>query len=137
MQSVKVNQQVMNQQMQRMLAQKRASDQAIRQNAQLQIQNIRNIGAQATARYNATQAANDAQQADWNANQDVQARNNQEFSNYLLDQTVVQDNNMYNNGTVGHGTAWNSTADALVKADPDRFEYVEKPNFWQGTDYHR
>jgi hypothetical protein len=137
MQSVKVNQQVMNQQMQRMLAQKRASDQAIRQNAQIQIQNIRNIGAQATARYNATQAANDAQQADWNANQDVQARNNQEFSNYLLDQTVVQDNNMYNNGTVGHGTAWNSTADALVKADPDRFEYVEKPNFWQGTDYHR
>jgi hypothetical protein len=107
------------------------------QNAQIQIQNIRNIGAQATARYNATQAANDAQQAKWDADQDAQARNNQEFSNYLLDQTVVQDNNMYNNGTVGHGTLWNSTADALVKADPDRFEYVEKPNFWQGTDYHR
>jgi hypothetical protein len=137
MQSVKVNQQVMNQQAQRMLAQKRASDQAIMQNAQIQIQNIRNIGAQATARYNATQAANDAQQAKWDADQDAQARNNQEFSNYLLDQTVVQDNNMYNNGTVGHGTLWNSTADALVKADPDRFEYVEKPNFWQGTDYHR
>jgi hypothetical protein len=137
MQSVKVNQQVMNQQMQRMLAQKRASDQAIRQNAQIQIQNIRNIGAQATARYNATQAAYDAQQAKRDADQDAQARTNQEFSNYLLDQTVVQDNNMYNNGTVGHGTAWNSTADALVKADPDRFEYVEKPNFWQGTDYHR
>jgi hypothetical protein len=137
MQSVKVNQQVMNQQMQRMLAQKRASDQAIRQNAQIQIQNIRNIGAQATARYNATQAANDAQQATWDADQDAQARNGQEFSNYLLDQTVVQDNNMYNNGTVGHGTVWNSTADALVKADPDRFEYVNKPNFWQGTDYHR
>jgi uncharacterized protein (TIGR02145 family) len=113
------------------------NNQAIRQNAQIQIQNIRNIGAQATARYNATQAANDAQQATWDADQDAQARNGQEFSNYLLDQTVVQDNNMYNNGTVGHGTAWNSTADALVKADPDRFEYVEKPNFWQGTDYHQ
>ena len=113
------------------------NNQAIRQNAQIQIQNFRNIGAQATARYNATQAANDAQQATWDADQDAQARNGQEFSNYLLDQTVVQDNNMYNNGTVGHGTAWNSTADALVKADPDRFEYVNKPNFWQGTDYHR
>jgi hypothetical protein len=137
MQSVKVDQQVIHQQIQQGLAQKQANDQAIRQNAQIQIQNIRNIGAQATARYNATQAANDAQQANWEAGQDAQARNSQDFSNYLLDQTVVQDNNMYNNGTVGHGTVWNSTADALVKSDPDRFEYVDKPNFWQGTDYNR
>jgi hypothetical protein len=151
MQSVKVDQQVMSRQLQQMLAQKQASDQAIMQNAQRQIQNIRNIGAQATARYNATQAANaaqqanweagqhanEAQQANWEAGQDAQARNNQNFSNYLLDQTVVQDNNMYNNGTVGHGTVWNSTADALVKTDPDRFEYVDKPNFWEGTDFHR
>ena len=69
--------------------------------------------------------------------QDANARNGQGFSNYLLDQTVVQDNNMYGNGTIGHGTHWNTTADALVKANPNRFEYVDKPNFWQGTDYHR
>jgi len=106
-------------------------------NAAPAIANIRAIGAQATARFNATQAANDAQHAQWNAGQDNNARNNQGFSNYILDQSVVQDNNMYGNGTVGHGTVYNSTADALVKADPNRFEYVDKPNFWQGTDYRQ
>ena len=37
-------------------------------------------------------------------------RRNQGFSNYLLDQTVIQDNNMYGNGTIRHGTVWTSTA---------------------------
>jgi hypothetical protein len=53
----------------------------------------------------------------------------------LLDQTVVQDNNMYGNGTVGHGTVSNSYADALVKVDPNRFEYVDAPNYLLGVDY--
>ncbi|MFO1400102.1 MAG: hypothetical protein U1F30_02620 [Steroidobacteraceae bacterium] len=101
------------------------------------IGDIKQIGADATARMHAIEAANDAQHAQWNAGQDDNARNNQAFHNYILDQTVVQDNNMYGNGTVGHGTLWNSTADALVKADPDRFQYVDKPDFWQGTDYQR
>ena len=96
---------------------------------------IHQIGQQATRRYNATQAANDAQHAGYWAEQDHNARNNQDFSNYLLDQTVIQDNNMYGNGTVGHGTVWNSTADTLVKANPNRFEIVESPNYWQGVDY--
>ena len=96
---------------------------------------IHQIGAAATARYNATQQANDAQHAGYWAQQDVNARQGQAFRNYLLDQTVIQDNNMYGNGTVGHGTAWNSTADALVKADPNRYEIVNTPNFWQGVDY--
>jgi hypothetical protein len=56
--------------------------------------------------------------------------NNQGFSNYLLDQSVVQDNN-----TGGHGTAWNSTAEALVKTNPSRFQYVDNPNYIKGTDY--
>ena len=113
------------------------------------IEAIHQVGRDATARYNATQAANDAQHAgywaqqnanaaqhsEWNASQNNNARNGQGFSNYILDQTVVQDNNMYGNGTVGHGTVWNSTADALIKADPNRFESVDTPNYWQGTDY--
>jgi hypothetical protein len=103
------------------------------------------------AGYWAQQHNNDIQHANWSNSQlnntvqssnlgdgqDTRAMNNQSFDNYILDQTVVQDNNMYNNGTIGHGTIWNSTADALVKADPDRFEYVTQPNFWEGTDYHR
>jgi len=96
---------------------------------------IHQIGANATARYNATQAANDAQHAGYWARQDSNARNGQAFSNYILDQTVIQDNNMYGNGTVGHGTVWNSTADALVKANPNRYEIVDTPNFWKGVDY--
>jgi uncharacterized protein (UPF0147 family) len=96
---------------------------------------IQQVGRDATARYNATQAANDAQHAAYWDRQDSNARNSQSFSNYLLDQTVVQDNNMYGNGTIGHSTEWNSTADALVKADPNRFETVDTPNYWKGTDY--
>jgi hypothetical protein len=92
---------------------------------------IHNEGFRARLNSNTTQYANT------NDNQDTRARNNQSFDNYILDQTVVQDNNMYGNGTIGHGTVWNSTADALVKADPNRFEYVPQPNFWQGTDYHQ
>ncbi len=99
------------------------------------IGNINQIGANATARMNSVEAANDAQHAAWNAGQVNNSRNVQGFSNYLLDQTVVEDNNMHGNGTVGHGTLWNSTADALVKADPNRFSYVNVPNYWQGTDF--
>jgi hypothetical protein len=94
------------------------------------INNIHQIGQQTTARINASEGANSAEQASWNAGQDANARNVQGFSNYLLDQTVVQ-----NNDTGGHSTDWNSTADALVKANPDRFQYVGTPNYIKGTDF--
>jgi hypothetical protein len=96
---------------------------------------IRQIGANATARMNRLERQNDAQHAGHYAQQDSNARNGQGFSNYLLDQTVIQDNNLHGNGTIGHGTVWNSTADALVNANPDRYEIVDTPNFWQGVDY--
>jgi regulator of protease activity HflC (stomatin/prohibitin superfamily) len=133
--SVKVNQQVMKQQMQQKLAQKQQSDQQWRAWGQQQSDRIRAQGEAAQKNFADRQAANDAQHAQWNAGQINNSRNIQGFSNYLLDQTVVEDNNMYGNGTVGHGTLWNSTADALVKADPNRFSYVNVPNYWQGTDF--
>jgi hypothetical protein len=115
---------------------------------------IKAIGEQAAAQMKSAEAAHDIQnnaerarqnsytthysnRGDGDAGQLTQAKNNQAFANYILDQTVVEDNNMYNNGTVGHGTVDNSTADALVKADPNRYEIVDTPNFWAGTDYHR
>ena len=109
--------------------------QALMSFTQAQIARTREIGAQATQRYNDADQARLQSRAQFESRQDLNARSNQEFHNYLLDQTVVQDNNMYGNGTIGHGTLWNSTADALVKADPNRFEYVDKPNYWRGTDY--
>jgi len=96
---------------------------------------IHQIGAEATARMKATDIANDQQHADYHARQDANDRSNQGFHNYILDQTVIQDSNMYGNGTVGHGTVWNSTADVLVKANPNRYEIVNTPNYWQGVDY--
>jgi hypothetical protein len=133
--TLNVNADVMNQQNAELMRRKQADDAQIRAQTQQAINNIHAIGAQATARYNATQAANDAQHAGYWARQDSNARSSQAFSNYQLDQTVIQDNNMYGNGTVGHGTVWNSAADAMVKADPNRFEIVDTPNFWRGVDY--
>jgi hypothetical protein len=163
--SARINQQVMNQQLQQKLQQKQQSDQQWRDFGQRESNRIRAQGEAAQKSFAERQAANDrqhasywdqqhnneVQHANWSASQqsntvpysnsndgqDMNARSNQNFHNYILDQTVVEDNNMYNNGTVGHGTQWNSTADALVKADPDRFSIVDKPNFWEGTDYRR
>ena len=133
--SWKLNAEVLDQQAQAAMRQKQADDAAIRAQTQQAVRNIQQIGANATARMNATEAANDAQHAGYWAQQDSNARNSQSFSNYLLDQTVIQDNNVYGNGTIGHATVWNSTADALVKAYPNRYEIVDTPNFWKGWDY--
>jgi hypothetical protein len=88
---------------------------------------IHAIGQQATARMAATEAANDQQHASWNAQQDTNARNGQAFSNYLLDQSVIQ-----NNYTGAQGTAWNSTANALVQGNPNKYSYVPTQNYIPG-----
>jgi hypothetical protein len=129
-QSVKVNKQVINQQMQQKLAQKQQSDQQWRAWGQQQSDRIRAQGEAAQANFANQEAANDAQHASWNAGQEANARNSQGFSNYLLDQTVVQ-----NNYTGAHSTQWNTTADALVKTSPNKFQYVDTPNYIQGTDF--
>jgi len=91
---------------------------------------IHQIGREADARYAATQVANDQQHATWAQGQDNQAKQGQGFSNYLLDQTVIADSE--NNA---HATVWNGTANALVKANPDRFQIVDYPGYWKGIDY--
>jgi hypothetical protein len=131
----KMNAQVVNQQMAAQMRQKQQSDQAIEASAQQYIGQIHQIGQQATARMNATEAANDAQHAAWNQQENKISQNGQGFSNYLLDQSVVQNNNVGGTGAVGHATVWNSTANALVKADPNKYEIVNTPNYWQGVDY--
>jgi hypothetical protein len=129
--SFRPNQQVIGQQMAQQAQQKIASDQAIRQIAQQQIDQIQQIGAQATARYNATQAANDAQHATYWAQQDSNARNGAGLSNYLLDQTVIRDVQDPNT----HVTVWNRTAEAWQKAYPDRVEEVPTAQYIKGQDF--
>jgi hypothetical protein len=57
-------------------------------------------------------------------------KRSQEFENYQLGYSVISTaDNKY------HGTFWNEDADALVKSNPDKFEYVNAPNYWKGIDY--
>jgi hypothetical protein len=163
--SVRINQQVMNQQLQQKLAQKQQSDQQWRDWGQRESNRINAQGQAAQQSFADRQAANDrqhagyweqqhnneVQHANWSASQSnntVQysnsgdgqldtARNNQGFNNYILDQTVVQGNDIDGSGAVGHATVWNTTAEALVKLDPNRFEIVDNPNYWEGTDFRR
>lgn len=94
------------------------------------IEQIHAIGraaaAQAQQAHEMSDRHNEAVEARWNS----QDKRNQAFSNYLLDQTVISDNQ-----NSAHATVWNQTADALVKGNPSRFGYVDTPNFWKGVDY--
>jgi hypothetical protein len=163
--SAKINQQVMNQQMQQKLQHKQQSDQQWRAWGQQQSDRIRAESEAAQRSFAERQAANDrqhasyweqqhnndVQHANWSASQtnntvqysnsdDGQlntARNNQGFNNYILDQTVVQGNDINGTGAVGHATVWNTTAEALVKLDPNRFEIVDTHNYWLGTDFRQ
>ena len=62
----------------------------------------------------------------WDSND----KRSQEFENYQLGYSVISDT-----GNNAHGTFWNEDADALVKSNPDRFEYVSAPDYWKGIDY--
>jgi hypothetical protein len=126
--SVKVNQQVINQQMQQKLQQKQQSDQQWRAWGQQQSDRIRAQGEAAQKNFADRQAVNDAQHAGYWAQQNTNAQQSAGFSNYLLDQSVVQ-----NNSTGAHTTNWNSAADAMVKSG--KYSYVENPNYIKGTDF--
>jgi len=112
-----------------------AQQQAMIANGQRIVGNINQIGANATARMNATEAANQRQWAGFDQQENNISRQGQGFSNYLLDQSVVQNNNVNGTGMVGHATVWNSQADAMVKSNPNKYEIVNTPNYWNGVDY--
>ena len=94
------------------------------------IEQIHAIGRQAAQQAANAHAAEDAHNQAVEKRWDANDKNNQAFSNYLLDQAVIQDNVNHT-----HSTEWNQTADAMVKNNPDRYEYVPTPNFWKGVDY--
>jgi hypothetical protein len=94
------------------------------------IEQIHAIGRAAAAQAQQTHAMEDRHNQAVEARWDSQDKGSQAFSNYLLDQTVISDNQ-----NSAHATVWNQTADALVKGNPSRFGYVDTPNFWKGVDY--
>jgi hypothetical protein len=94
------------------------------------IEHIHAIGRAAAAQAQQAHEMNDRHNQSVEARWNSQDKGSQAFSNYLLDQSVIADND-----SGGHATVWNQTADALVKNNPSRYNYVETPNFWKGVDY--
>jgi hypothetical protein len=52
------------------------------------------------------------------------------MNSYLLNSSAIKDNEKD-----GQGTVWNSTADALVKAEPNHFEYADTSDSIKETDF--
>jgi hypothetical protein len=75
--------------------------------------------------------ANDAHNRQVEATWDEQAKQNKAFENYTLDYAVLHD--PQTGGSYGR-TDYDS-ADALVKANPDRFEYAQTQDLLKGIDY--
>ena len=82
------------------------------------------------ARAQESQKEFDAKLAHDRANEDARDRSNQAFANILLDQTVIQDSEHNARGTIS-----NDYADALVKGNPNRFQYVPTQGYLKGIDY--
>jgi hypothetical protein len=91
---------------------------------------IHEIGRQVNERIREADRQNDERRSSFEQHNDVMDRTSQGFSNYILDRSVILDNQ--NNA---HATTWNDTAAALVKSDPNRFEFVDTPGYWKGIDY--
>jgi hypothetical protein len=90
----------------------------------------RAAGADARTAADAALATEDARSAAFQAHMDNIDRFSKSFQNYQLDQTELQDNNANARGAVP-----NSLADALVKADPNRFRTVPTHDFIKGKDF--
>jgi len=78
----------------------------------------------------ATQAFTQSTLAAMNRRQDAQDRQFQAFDNNLLDRTVIRDTDLN-----GHGTVSNDLADALIEANPNRFQEVPPSEYVKGIDY--
>jgi hypothetical protein len=87
-------------------------------------------GNAARIRVNAAHQAEDIHNSSVYQHWDSIDRRSQEFGNYQLGYAVVSDT-----GNNAHGTLWADDAAALVQSNPDRFEYVNAPNYWKGIDY--
>ena len=94
------------------------------------IADIHARGAANTKLAEARSAANDAHNASVRAQWDEQDRQSKVFQNYTLDRATIRDTEQNAHGTFTYGTA-----DALVKANPNRFEYVPNQELLKGVDY--
>jgi hypothetical protein len=94
------------------------------------IANSMRIGQMVNQRVQATHQAEDIHNSSVYQHWDSNDRRSTEFANYQLGYAVVADT-----GNNAHGTLWADDAAALVKSNPNQFEYVSAPNYWKGIDY--
>lgn len=94
------------------------------------IKQIKAIGEAADAQARAAHERNDIQNSSVYAHWDDIDRRSKSFSDLQLGYSVVLDKDQN-----AHGTLWNSDADYLVKKYPERFDYVDRPDYWKGVDY--
>lgn len=90
----------------------------------------REAGHNARIQADTAHAAEAARSASFQAHTDNIDRFSKSFQNYQLNQTELQDNEQNARGAVP-----NALADALVNANPDRFQAVATQNFLKGTDF--
>ncbi|HEY9126361.1 MAG TPA: hypothetical protein VIM62_04500 [Acidobacteriaceae bacterium] len=91
---------------------------------------IHAIGQAAMERARASNEAFEIHNSSVYQHWDSMDKRSQEFSNYQLGYSVISTTD-----NTAHGTFWNEDADALVKSHPDKFEYVNAPDYWKGIDY--
>jgi hypothetical protein len=115
---------------QAMYASYKTNDAVINAESRAAIDTIHAIGERAKIYSDASNAAWEIHQQGQQNQQQSFDKRSQAFENYLLDQTVVQDNQRNERGTV-----YNQYADSLVKADPNRFQYVNTQDYLKGIDY--
>ncbi len=72
----------------------------------------------------------DSNNSAFEAHMDSIDRSSKSFQNYQLDREIIQDNDRNERATTSNGFG-----DALVKANPDRFQYVKQEDFIKGVDY--
>ena len=94
------------------------------------IAQIHAIGEAADAQARAAHERNDIQNSSVYQHWDDIDRRSKAFSDTTLGYSVVLDKDQN-----AHSTLWNQDADLLVKKFPDRFEYVDRPDYWKGVDY--
>jgi hypothetical protein len=94
-----------------------------------EIARIHEIGRRAAAQAASAHAMEDAHNAAVERHWDSMDKQSQSFSNYLLDQSVITDSRG------NHATVSNGTADAMVRSNPSRYEYVNTLNLKKGVDY--
>ena len=82
------------------------------------------------SQHRAQVAQGDASTAAFNAHNDQIDRQSKTFQNLTLDQSVLEDSQENARGTIT-----NNTADAYVKANPDRYRIVPQQDWIKGQDY--